>query len=172
MRYLPDIRCHTIDDVRKNLETAVQEAHNPHRTKYFFVIETQENRQFVGEIGFTIICSKATSGIAHLGYFILPEYWGRGYTTEAAFAVINFAFQRLPLHKITTGCFAENTASERVMLKCGMIKEAEFKAHVFHEHTWKDRVEYRLLREEWQKLPYTKPLTEPPDSTTSSAPAT
>lgn len=152
MRYLPDTRCRTVDDVRKNLATAVQEARHPHRTKYFFAIEKKEDCQYIGEIGFTILRAETTGGIANLGYFILPEHWGYGYVTEAASAVLNFAFQRLNLHKITTGCLAENVASERVMIKCGMVKEAEYKAHVFHENTWKDRVEYRLLRSEWEKL--------------------
>jgi [ribosomal protein S5]-alanine N-acetyltransferase len=153
MRYLPEIRCRTVDDACKNLETAMQEAENPHRTKYFFAIEAKENMEYVGEIGFTLVSSAATGGIANLGYFILPEHWGYGYTTEAASAVIDFAFQRLSLHKITSGCLAENMASERIMIKCGMVKEAEYKAHVFHKNTWKDRVEYRLLQEEWRKLP-------------------
>ena len=37
------------------------------------------------------------------------------------------------------------------MKKCGFIKEAEFKDFVFHDGKLKDRVEYRMLKNEWIK---------------------
>jgi ribosomal-protein-alanine N-acetyltransferase len=152
MHYLPDIFCRTPKEVRENLYTAVQEARNPDRTKYYFAIERNPDHQYIGEIGFTRLARAGPKGkIAGLGYFILPECWGNGYVTEAAAAAIDFGFQHCGLHKMTCGCLKENTASERVMIKCGMTKEADFKAHVWHEKQWKDRVEYRLLRDEWTK---------------------
>ena len=39
--------------------------------------------------------------------------------------------------------------STRVMQKCGFIKEADFKSHTWHDGAMKDRVEYRMLRDEW-----------------------
>lgn len=151
MRYLPDIFCRTVEEVHENLQTAVREARYPDRTKYFFVIEHKTEHQYIGEIGFTRgQHTAATGGIAGLGYFILPRHWGCGYTTEAVLAVIDFGFRHCGLHKMTSGCLKENRASERVMLKCGMIKEADYKAHAWHEGQWKDRVEYRLLRDEWK----------------------
>jgi ribosomal-protein-alanine N-acetyltransferase len=35
------------------------------------------------------------------------------------------------------------------MQKCGMIKEGEFTQAQWHEDQLKDRVQYRLLRSEW-----------------------
>jgi ribosomal-protein-alanine N-acetyltransferase len=84
-----------------------------------------------------------------VGYFIRNAYWGQGYTTEAFQEVIRFAFQEDGVYRIACGCLKENTASERVMQKCGLIKEAEFKEYQWHDGKLKDRVEYRLLRSEW-----------------------
>jgi len=89
-------------------------------------------------------------GVAKLGYFYLPRYWGKGYATEAMKAVLQFAFETLGLHKIITGCLKENSRSERVMIKCGMRKEAELLQHVRHEGKWKDRLEYGLLKDQWE----------------------
>ena len=37
------------------------------------------------------------------------------------------------------------------MIKCGFIKEAEFKEYNYHDGKLKDRVEYRMLKNEWKK---------------------
>jgi ribosomal-protein-alanine N-acetyltransferase len=83
------------------------------------------------------------------GYFILPEYHGQGFMTEALGEVIRFAFTEDGVFRISTGCLIENRASERVMQKCGFIKEAVYKSYTWHDGRIKDRVEYRLLKEEW-----------------------
>ena len=48
---------------------------------------------------------------------------------------------------MTAGCFIENIASERVMIKSEMQKEAVHRSHQWHEGCWKDRVEYGIVYE-------------------------
>ena len=55
------------------------------------------------------------------------------------------------VYRIVAGCRAENHASERIMQKCGMVKEAEFKCHTWRDGQMKDRVEYRLLKKEYMQ---------------------
>jgi len=50
------------------------------------------------------------------------------------------------------GCMNENVGSERVMIKCSMVKEAEFKSCTWHDGQIEDKVEYRLLKSEWQRI--------------------
>ncbi|HEX2138958.1 MAG TPA: GNAT family N-acetyltransferase [Woeseiaceae bacterium] len=74
---------------------------------------------------------------AALGYWIGVPYWGRGYATEAAVAVIRYGFEELGLHKITAQHMTGNPASARVMVKAGMQREGELvdeflKDGVFH----------------------------------------
>ena len=45
-----------------------------------------------------------------------------------------------------------NVGSERVMQKNGMVKYAELKDHEVHDGKLKTRVEYRLLKDEWEAL--------------------
>lgn len=54
-----------------------------------------------------------------LGYVIDPECHRRGFMTEALRAVIEYLFSR-GFRVVAAGAFAENTASIRVMEKCGM----------------------------------------------------
>ncbi len=152
MYFLDDIKTKTLKDTQSNLETAIADISNPNRTKYFFKIVESETGKYVGEIGFTIKLTTPKGSIAELGYFTLPEFWGKGITTEAAREVIKFAFEKTHVVKIETGCIKANKASEAIMIKLGFIKEAEFKAKVWHDNQFKDRVEYRLLKEEWENV--------------------
>lgn len=57
---------------------------------------------------------------AYLGYWIGEPYWGRGYTSEAARAAVDFAFQTLGVARVRAGLDAENKASLRIFEKLGM----------------------------------------------------
>lgn len=106
----------------------------------------------LGEIGFTKKIESIFGNVMDLGYFIKEVYWGKGIVTEASKAVICYAFNNLNTIKIEAGCVSDNKGSECVMKKLGMIKEAEFKSHVLLDNKFYDRVEYRLLKEEWEEL--------------------
>lgn len=146
MTYITDIMTYSIEESKENLRFSIEESKKGNDRKcYFFAIVNKENNGFIGAIGFTVTEKNIDGGNAELGYFILKEYWNKGYTTEAARAVIDFAFKTVGLHKISTGCTLENEKSENIMKKLDMIKEAHFKSHVYHNGSWKDRVEYALF---------------------------
>lgn len=149
MYYLPDIKTNTMDESLQNLNTAIEESGLTDRKKYFFKMEYGYNHQYVGEIGFTVRLDTPPGRIVNLGYFILPEFWGKGIVTEAACEVIRFAFEEANVIKVETGCISENKVSEKVMIKLGMVKEANYLMHVWHDNRLKNRVEYRLFKEEW-----------------------
>ena len=149
MYYLPDILTHSLIESRENLETAINESKSTNRTKYFFTIEHSETGAFVGSVGYTVTETSPLGKFVGAGYFILPKYSGWGYMTEALSEVIRFAFEDNSVYRISTGCLTENRASEKVMQKCGLIKEAEHKSYTWHDGRLKDRVEYRLLKDEW-----------------------
>jgi ribosomal-protein-alanine N-acetyltransferase len=58
-------------------------------------------------------------GGAELGYWFGKPYWGNGYATEAASALITYAFEQGRLGYLTIGHFADNPASARVIAKLG-----------------------------------------------------
>lgn len=71
-------------------------------------------------IGFINDCGARDDEI-EIGYVIHPQYQGHGYATEAVHAVIT-ELREMGFRKVTAGYFSENTASLRVMEKCGMQK--------------------------------------------------
>lgn len=86
---------------------------------------------------------------ADLGYWIGRAWWGRGYATEAAAAVIRYGFEVLRLNRVHAHHFARNPASGRVMEKVGMRREGVLRQHVKKWGNYEDCVMYGLLRSEW-----------------------
>ena len=54
-----------------------------------------------------------------LGYWVGEPYWGRGYATEAAHALIDLAFRATDVEHVNASCRVVNNASRRVIHKCG-----------------------------------------------------
>ena len=56
-----------------------------------------------------------------LGYWFDPEYWGRGYATEAARACVAYAFDKLNAPELASMTHSQNKASQRVLEKAGFV---------------------------------------------------
>lgn len=151
MYYLDDIKTSTLEETKENLQTAIEELSYLNRTKYFFRIEDKQ-QHYIGEIGFTVKLDTPAGKVVEMGYFILPEFWAQGITTEAAEAVLRYGFEQAGVVKFGVGCIRDNVGSERVMQKLGLIKEADFVMRTWHDNRLKDRVEYRLTKMEWEQL--------------------
>ena len=151
MYYLQHIKKNSIEESEENLNITINDTKLKDRKYYFFLIENRNTNEFIGEIGYTVLNNTPYGKLVDLGYFINEKYWNKGYTTEALKQVIKFAFEENNVYRIKTGCIKENITSEKVMQKNGFIKEGEFKEYVFHDGKLKDRVQYRLLKNEWKK---------------------
>ncbi|MGG5257101.1 GNAT family N-acetyltransferase [Phycicoccus avicenniae] len=85
-----------------------------------------------------------------LGWNVSPDHWGRGYGTAIAAELLLIAFGELGLHRVTAGCFADNTASWKLMEKVGMRREQHGVEDSWHaELGWVDGYTYAMLRSEW-----------------------
>jgi ribosomal-protein-alanine N-acetyltransferase len=72
-----------------------------------------------------------------IGYRLARSYWGRGYATEAARAVRDYAFNTLNHSRLISMIDPENAASIRVAEKLGMSYEKDV---TFDGYTHPDRV--------------------------------
>lgn len=82
---------------------------------------------------------------AGVGYWLDEKEWNKGYATEALKAIIDFAFNKMGLHKVFCEFFAENKSSGRVMEKCGMVYEGTLKEHYTKNGEFKDSVCYGII---------------------------
>lgn len=109
------------------------------------VIE-RESGQLVGHMVFHPWFGHATHEI---GWVISSGQQGRGYATEAAGALMDFAFSTLRRHRMVATCQPENVASWRVMEKLGMRREAHFRQGLYQKTgEWWDEYFYALLADE------------------------
>lgn len=83
---------------------------------------------------------------AEIGYWIGRPYWGHGYCTEAAGAVVRYAFETRGLHRVYAHIMKGNPASGRVLEKIGMTREGEFPEHIRKDGRFVDLVHYGMLR--------------------------
>lgn len=90
---------------------------NPDQWDWYaiWMIELKDGTQ-IGEL-----CFKGLSadGIAEIGYGISEEYQNKGYATEAVKGVLEWAFSRSEVTAVEAETDPDNTASKRVLEKCG-----------------------------------------------------
>lgn len=81
-----------------------------------------------------------------LGYMLLPEYQNKGYTTEAIGALLEYGFNTMQMHSIEAIIDPRNSASERVLQKCGFVKEAHLLENEYYDGAFIDTVIYSILK--------------------------
>ncbi|MFI0843482.1 GNAT family N-acetyltransferase [Mesorhizobium sp. IMUNJ 23232] len=92
------------------------------------------------------------AGSFEIGWRLAPEFWGKGYVTEGAAKLLDFAFDSLGLNEIVSFAVANNDRSTAVMKRLGMKREAYFDhPGVPDTHPALKRHQlYRLAREDWK----------------------
>jgi RimJ/RimL family protein N-acetyltransferase len=75
----------------------------------------------VGAVG----VKRNDAGGYELGYWIGEPWWGRGFATEAAAAIVRFAAETLGAGTLEAGFLYDNPASGRVLAKCGFVRTGE-----------------------------------------------
>jgi len=110
-------------------------------------IRQRSDGRLCGGIG---LHPEAQHSHAELGYWIALPYWGNGYATEAAKAVVRYGFEQIKLNRIFAHHFKHNPASGKVLRKIGMKYEGCMRQHVRKWDEFVDLELYSILREEWK----------------------
>jgi ribosomal-protein-alanine N-acetyltransferase len=116
----------------------------------FGLFKKDSPSEYVGNCGFVSVSKQHHH--AELGYFISPEFWNNGYGAEACAKLVEFGFTTLELERIYGRCMAKNTASKRVMEKCGLNVEGIAKHEVLKWNRYEDVIHLGLIRSEWNNL--------------------
>jgi RimJ/RimL family protein N-acetyltransferase len=134
-------------DVRAFVEMFLKQQQQVPRIKFQLAVELKYEGKLIGNCG--IRKQEPESHEASLGYEIAPDYWGKGYGTEAAATILKFGFEELKLHRVYSWCIAENTASVRVLEKIGMQLEQRLpEDERFKGRLW-DILIFGISKDEW-----------------------
>jgi len=79
-----------------------------------------------------MIACRVREHAADIGYVMSRNYWNRGYTTEAANAVVDWASNLEFVYRVWAVCDVENKASSRVLEKIGMQREGVLRRYIVH----------------------------------------
>src|SRR5580698_9513265 len=87
-----------------------------------------------------------------LGYWLGFEHWGQGFGTEAARAVIDFAFEEFEIEHLISGARVANPSSRNILEKCG-FQWSGVELHRFEALGSSTPVDcFRLSRSVWSSL--------------------
>jgi len=144
VRYLPFAE-RTEDNAREYVQGILVHAREVPRTVFDFAITL--DGQMIGRTGMGR--KEGELRVASLWFVIDPAHAGQGYVTEAATAVLRFAFEEVKLHRVYGDCDPRNLASARVMEKLGMRLEAEHVEDVWIKDEWCGTQIFAMLAREW-----------------------
>ena len=123
------------------------------RNFYHWAIVLPDLKKVIGGISVTPDPKRSYPLAKVLGYSMSKDYWGHGYMTEAAQAVIHYAFRDLNINLLSIYHYSFNLRSKRVIEKCGFTYEGTLRlcsqpyAGVLHDDCC-----YSMTREEFDKL--------------------
>ncbi|WP_207435734.1 GNAT family N-acetyltransferase [Sabulibacter ruber] len=138
----------TSKESREYIQRCLEEAKDVPRTLFDLAIVLQTTSMLIGRVGMKVDYDAEE---AVLWYILNKTYWNKGYTSEAAAALMRFGFEELKLHRIWADCDPRNIGSYRIMEKLGMRREAHFKENIFIKGEWCDSYIYAILDWEWRQ---------------------
>ena len=104
---------------------------------------------FMGTIGL----HERDTGLIGLGYWIAQEFWGNGYVSEAALAVVTDFFATSERDDLESGYYVGNNKSQAILTKLGFVPHIEPK--MIHSNARNEAAllqKVRLTRQAWNML--------------------
>ena len=127
------------DEVSPQWLAELRNGRGPDPWRYGFFVIHRESEAVIGSGGFT--GPPDTSGTVEIAYGIVPGFEGKGYATEVAAALVEFASANAGVRRIRAHTLPATNASTRVLEKCGFR----------HTETIQDPVDGLIWR--WERDP-------------------
>jgi ribosomal-protein-alanine N-acetyltransferase len=109
----------------------------------FFLFANDET--LVGGIGLSNI-RRGVSETASLGYWVGEPFARQRYMTSALPLVVDFAFERLGLHRLEAACLPSNIPSRSLLARAGFQQEGYAREYLCIAGKWQDHLLFAILR--------------------------
>jgi len=133
-----------INDIQETIN------HYASGSNFSWAVEHRTDHKMIGRIqlgGYNLRDARAD-----IGYAYNRLYWGKGYATEAALAILKFGFATLKLHRVGATVLPDNTGSIRVLEKLGFQQEGIRRQAYSLRGPYEDLFCYSILAPEWREL--------------------
>ncbi len=114
-----------------------------------WIIRKKASHEVAGYIGYWNLIRENVR--AEIGYVLKPEFWGKGYMSEALLKVLEYGFNELKLHSILGNVNPQNKRSIKILEKFGFIKEAHFREDFLYNGKYLDSEIYCLLETDFSQ---------------------
>jgi [ribosomal protein S5]-alanine N-acetyltransferase len=111
---------------------------------YNFLIFAQDET-LVGGVGLSNL-RRGVSETASLGYWVGEAFARQRYMTAALPLVLDFAFDRLGLHRVEAACLPTNIPSRALLARAGFHQEGYARGYLCIEGKWQDHLLFAILR--------------------------
>lgn len=116
-RFVPDEVYDSVEETRAAIEFLLSRYDSTDGPFVYPIITNDSGKN----IGYIQIC-KLEDGTWEIGYHIAKNFTGKGYATEAVKAFLPAMAKKFNIKEVYGICHAENTASVRVLEKCGFVQ--------------------------------------------------
>lgn len=135
---------YTLEEVQVQMDYYKNQYEN--ETGCYWLMQHKETNENIGVIGLHNIQNEHKKG--EIGFWVLPKFNGKGFTTEAANAIVNFCFSQLNFNRIEATVETENEASIKVIKKLGFIYEGTFEEYEMNNGKFIDLMMFRKLKKD------------------------
>ncbi|MGS2725292.1 GNAT family N-acetyltransferase [Psychroserpens sp. BH13MA-6] len=112
-----------------------------------WAIIDKDSGKLIGDFGIWRIDKANARG--EIGYVLHPDYWGKGYMSEATHTIISFGFNHMKLHSFEANVNPMNSNSKAMLLKFGFRLEAHFRENYYYNGQFLDSEIYCLLKSDF-----------------------
>ena len=116
-RFLPDEVFETVEDAAETIDFLMSQYEGADGPFVYPIITNDGGKN----IGYIQLC-QIDDGSWEIGYHIAKQFMGKGYATEAVKSFLPVMAKKLNIKEVYGICLAENTASVRVLEKCGFVQ--------------------------------------------------
>lgn len=122
------------------------------RIRFQLAICFEDKTNLIGTTGIRI--KSINHKEAEIGLCLSVDFWGKGFAEEIGQAMLDFAFNKLNLHRIAAETLDENKRAVNLCYKLGMTLEGKFRQNKFYNNRWYDSIRFSILNDEWNKSTY------------------
>ncbi len=131
----------SLEEAAEKMKTIIALVDN--RDGIAWAVDLKESKKQIGEISFWRLIKEHYR--AEIGYSLHPDYWQKGYATEAAQAIIDYGFTTLNIHSIEANVNPNNVASIKLLEKMKFVREAYFRENYYYDGKFLDSAIYSLV---------------------------
>lgn len=117
----------------------------------WFTIFQKETGQFMGQCSIKM-AEPVKNRDGSFGISMLPEFWGKGYGTEATWFTVDHAFKALGVQRVSLDVLEGNEAAIKLYKKIGFKEEGRKRRANWVDGHWEDALSMGVLDDEWAEM--------------------